>query len=136
MGGGLLQELDHLLVCEVVQEVELEGVLDGGHAWGVDGDGEEVPHSLHQLLRDKGVPLVVLLAPLVQGGYLGSDNGGGDGAHPRAVVGDPRGQGGEHLRVRHSEVRPCRRQRTRRTWPPPQRRPSVGNAPLPLLIIF
>ena len=52
MGGGLLQELDHLLVCEVVREVELEGVVDGGHAWGVDGYGEEVPPSLHQLLRD------------------------------------------------------------------------------------
>ena len=52
MGGGLLQELDHLLLCEVVQEVELGGVVDGGHAWGVDGDGEEVPPSLHQLLRD------------------------------------------------------------------------------------
>ena len=52
MGGGLLQELDHLLVCEVVREIELEGVVDRGHAWGVDGDGEEVPPSLHQLLGD------------------------------------------------------------------------------------
>ena len=43
MGGGLLQELDHLLVIEVVGEVELKGVVDGGHVWGVDGDGEEVP---------------------------------------------------------------------------------------------
>ena len=52
MGGVLLQELDHLLVCEVVREVELEGVVDGDHAWGVDGDGEEVPPLLPQLLRD------------------------------------------------------------------------------------
>ena len=52
MGGGLLKELDHLLVCEVVREVELEGVVDGGHAWGVDGDGDKVPPLLHQLLRD------------------------------------------------------------------------------------
>ena len=60
MGGGLLKELDHLLVCEVVREVELEGVVDGGHAWGVDGDEEEVPPSLHQLLGDhvSKVPLV------------------------------------------------------------------------------
>ena len=78
--------------------------MDRGRAWGVVGDGEEFPPSLHQLLRDKGVPPVVLLAPLVQRGYLGSDDGRGDGTHPRAVVGDPRGQGGEHLRARHSEV--------------------------------
>ena len=61
--------------------------MDRGRAWGVVGDGEEFPPSLHQLLRDKGVPPVVLLAPLVQRGYLGSDDGRGDGAHPRAVVG-------------------------------------------------
>ena len=52
MGGGLLQELDHLLVFEVVRKVELDGVVDRSHAWGVDGDGEEVPPLLHQLLRD------------------------------------------------------------------------------------
>ena len=68
MGGGLLQDLDHLLVFEVVQEVELDVVVDGGCAWGVDRDGEEVPPVLHQLLRDTGVPPVVLLAPLVQRG--------------------------------------------------------------------
>ena len=89
MGGGLLQELDHLLVCEVVREVELEGVVEGGHAWGVDGDGEEVPPLLQQLLCDKGASPAVRLAPLVQRGYLGSNDGRGDGAHLRAVVGDP-----------------------------------------------
>ena len=75
MGGGLLQELDHLLVYEVVREVKLEGIVDGCHAWGVDGDVEEVPPSLHQLLCDKGVPPAVLITPLVQRGYLGSDDG-------------------------------------------------------------
>ena len=57
MGGGLLQELVHLLVCEVVREVELEGVVDGGHAWGVDGDGEEVPPSLRRVC-DMRLPLM------------------------------------------------------------------------------
>ena len=105
MGGGLLKELDHLLVCEVVREVELEGVVDGGRVWGVDGNGEEVPPSLHQLLRDKGVPPAVLPTPLVQRGYCGSADGRRDGAQPRAGGGAQHEQGGEHLRARHSEVR-------------------------------
>ena len=41
---------------------------------------------LHQLLRDKGVPPVVLLVPLVQRGYLGSDDDRGDGSDPPHVA--------------------------------------------------